>query len=627
MNILLVEDQDDSRHALSRLIAMRGHKVTQVATAEEAERALTTESFPFLILDWVLPGKSGVDLCRELRARQDGDEMFILLVTAKADHADLEMALEAGANDYLTKPIDVALLNVRLAVAERQIRDLTERNQARVALQQSARTLTDILENTTDGFFCLDHAWRFTYVNPQAERLFGRARKELLGGELWQKFPELRNTPFEENYRRVMANQTPAEFEACEPNGTTRWFEVHAYPSGGGVSALFRDVTERKRAEDDRLTKGKIESLGTLAGGIAHDLNNILTVISGNIGLAQLEAPSEEKNLFACLAKASQAAQEAAHMSSQLLTFSKGGSPVKKVVRMSELLAKSAHFSLHGSNLRAEVDIPPDLWTTEVDPAQIEQVINALMINAREAMPFGGTVDISARNIELENKPGALLPGGRYVKVAIADHGGGVPSDIATKIFDPYFTTKSVSSGLGLSISFSVVKKHGGMLHLEQSSPSGAVFSFYLPAARAEPAVIKPIGDGPGMPSPLQRILVMDDEEGIRELTSQLLNTLGYEVTAVTDGVEAVSTYERAMRRGENFRAVILDATIRGGMGGLATIARLRNIDPSVVAIICSGYSDEAALAEFLQYGFRGALPKPFTRRDLADVLQRACMN
>ena len=627
MNILLVEDQDDSRQALSRLIAMRGHKVTQVATAEEAERALTTESFPFLILDWVLPGKSGVGLCRELRARQDGDEMFILLVTAKADHADLEMALEAGANDYLTKPIDLALLNVRLAVAERQIRDLTERNQARVALQQSARTLTDILENTTDGFFCLDHAWRFTYVNPQAERLFGRARKELLGGELWQKFPELRNTPFEENYRRVMANQTPAEFEACEPNGTTRWFEVHAYPSGGGVSALFRDVTERKRAEDDRLTKGKIESLGTLAGGIAHDLNNILTVISGNIGLAQLEAPSEEKNLFACLAKASQAAQEAAHMSSQLLTFSKGGSPVKKVVRMSELLAKSAHFSLHGSNLRAEMDIPPDLWTTEVDPAQIEQVINALMINAREAMLSGGTVDISARNIELENKPGALLPGGRYVKVAIADHGGGVPPDIATKIFDPYFTTKSVSSGLGLSISFSVVKKHGGMLHLEQSSPSGAVFSFYLPAARAEPAVIKSIGDGHGMPSPLQRILVMDDEEGIRELTSQLLNTLGYEVTAVTDGVEAVNTYERAMRRGENFQAVILDATIRGGMGGLATIARLRNIDPSVVAIICSGYSDEAALAEFLQYGFRGALPKPFTRRDLADVLQRACMN
>src|SRR6184192_2577525 len=623
MNILLVEDQDDSRKTLSRLIGMRGHKVTQVATAEEAERVLAADSFPFLILDWMLPGKSGIDLCRELRARQDGDEMFILLVTGKTDRADLEMALEVGANDYLTKPIDLSLLNVRLAVAERQIRDLTERNQARVDLQQSARTLTDILENTTDGFFALDHAWRFTYVNPQAERLFGRARKELLGGELWQKFPELRNTPFEENYRQVMANQTPVEFEACEPNGTPRWFEVHAYPSGGGVSAFFRDVTERKRAEDDRLTKGKIESLGTLAGGIAHDLNNILTVISGNIGLAQLEAPVEEKSLLGCLAKASQAAQEAAHMSSQLLTFSKGGSPVKKVVRMPELLAKSAHFSLHGSNLRAEMVIPPDLWPTEVDSTQIEQVINALMINAREAMPSGGTVDISASNVKLDDKPGALLPGGRYIKVAITDHGGGVPADMATKIFDPYFTTKPVSSGLGLSISFSIVKKHGGMLHLEQSSPAGAVFAFFLPAAKAEPAVVRNIPNS-GLPCSLQRILVMDDEEGIRELTSQLLNTLGYEVTAVTDGVEAVNTYERAMRRGENFQAVILDATIRGGMGGLATISRLRNIDPSVVAIICSGYSDEAALAEFLQYGFRGALPKPFTRRDLADVLQRA---
>src|SRR5207245_7691042 len=211
---------------------------------------------------------------------------------------------------------------------------------------------------------------------------------------------------------------------------------------------------------------------------------------------------------------------------SQLLTFSKGGSPVKKVVRMPELLAKSAHFSLHGSNLRAEMVIPPDLWPTEVDSTQIEQVINALMINAREAMPSGGTVDISARNIELDDKPGALLPGGRYIKVAIADHGSGVPVDMATKIFDPYFTTKPVSSGLGLSISFSIATKHGGMLHLEQSSSSAAVSACSLPAATSEPAAYTKILTG-RVPSTSQRILVVDDEEGIRELTSQLLNTLG----------------------------------------------------------------------------------------------------
>src|SRR5437762_6428626 len=395
MNILLVEDEDDSRKTLSRLIGMRGHKVTQVATAEEAERAMATETFPFLILDWMLPGKSGIDLCRELRARQDGDELFILLVTGKTDRADLEMALEAGANDYLTKPIDLSLLNVRLAVAERQIRDLTERNQARIALQQSARTLTDILENTTDGFFALDYAWRFTYVNPEAEALFGRSRKELLGGELWQKFPELRGTPFEQNYRQVMAEQAPVEFEACDPRGT-KWFEVHAYPSGGGVSAFFRDVTERKRAEDDRLTKGKIESLGTLAGGIAHDLNNILTVISGNIGLAQLDLPTQSSSLHTFLSKAGQAAQHAARLSSQLLTFSKGGTRLKKVALVADLVRHAAEFSLHGSNLRAAIEIEDQLGKADIDVAQVEQVINALMINAREAMPIGGSVNVSA---------------------------------------------------------------------------------------------------------------------------------------------------------------------------------------------------------------------------------------
>src|SRR5882724_9900934 len=624
MKILLVEDHPGSRRNLQRLIAKRGHDVTAVSSAEEAEAELAAQSFPFLILDWMLPGKSGVDLCRELRTRPDGDAMFILLVTAKADTEDLEQALEAGANDYLTKPLDLGLLSVRISVAERQIRELAERNQARAALIESARTMTNILEKTTDGFFAVDSDWKLTYINAEAEKMVRCKREDVLGHVLWEQFPWLIGSIFQTNFERVMAERVGIEFEGADATGKI-WYDVHAYRSNGGISVFIRDVSERKKSETERLTTSKLESLGTLAGGIAHDLNNILTVISGNIGLAQIEAPSEEKNLFACLAKASQAAQEAAHMSSQLLTFSKGGSPVKKVVRMSELLAKSAHFSLHGSNLRAEMDIPPDLWPTEVDPTQIEQVINALMINAREAMLSGGTVDISARNVKLDDKPGALLPGGRYIKVAIADHGGGVPVDMATKIFDPYFTTKPVSSGLGLSISFSIVKKHEGMLHLEQSSPAGAVFAFYLPAARAEPAVVKNVPNS-GLPSTLQRILVMDDEEGIRELTSQLLNTLGYEVTAVTDGVEAVNTYERAMRRGENFQAVILDATIRGGMGGLATISRLRNIDPSVVAIICSGYSDEAALAEFLQYGFRGALPKPFTRRDLADVLQRAVM-
>ena len=623
MKILLVEDDADGRRGLQRLIERRGHEVTAVGSAEEAEEKLCADSFPFLILDWMLPGKSGLELCCELRAQPRGDEMFILLVTARQDTEDLEKALEAGANDYLTKPLNLELLNVRLSVAERQIRELIERNHARTALEESACAMADILENTTDGFFAVDSEWKFTFVNSEAEKLLVRTRVALIGQALWKQFPELNGSAFESNFRRVVAEQVPIEFEASDAAGRV-WFEMHAYPSGTGMSVFFRDVSERKSTEEKRLTMSKLESLGTLAGGIAHDLNNILTVISGNIGLAQLEAPGDTHSLLSYLSKAGQAAQHAARLSGQLLTFSKGGAPLKRVTSISELLQRATEFSLYGSNLRAELDIPRELWKADVDSGQIEQVINALVINAREAMPHGGVIRISAQNVAVEDKPDAFLRPGRYVKIAVADRGGGVPQERAPKIFDPYFTTKPAASGLGLAISYSIVKKHGGFLHLESSSPEGSTFAFYLPAADEQREREGSSGTERPLQFNQQRVLVMDDEEAIRDLTAELLGTLGYEVASAPDGAEAVKLYERALRRGKNFHAVILDATIRGGMGGVATIERLRDIDPHVTAIICSGYSDEAALSEFLAYGFRGALPKPFTRRELADVLQRA---
>jgi two-component system, cell cycle sensor histidine kinase and response regulator CckA len=623
MRILLVEDHAESRRLLQRLIERRGHEVVGVGSAEEAEQEIARQPFQFLILDWMLPGKSGVDLCRELRAAPGGDELFILLVTARDDAEDLELALEAGANDYLTKPLDSARLNVRLSVAERRIRALIERNQARFELQETVGKMTDILEKTSDGFLAVDRNWKFTFVNRQAEKLLQRRRQDLIGKDFWMEFPEFTLDVFEKNYRRAMSEQVAVEFEASDSTGKT-WFELLAYPSGGGVSVFLRDVTERKRMEAERLTTSKLESLGTLAGGIAHDLNNILTVISGNIGLAQIEAPNGAAGLLSFLSKAGQASQHAAHLSNQLLTFSKGGTPVKRVVLIADLVTQAAEFALYGSNLRAESDIAGDLWNVAIDPGQIEQVINALVLNAREAMARGGTVKVCAHNIQFDDSPSALLPPGRYVKVAIADNGAGIDDAVVAKIFDPYFTTKPSATGLGLAISYSIVKKHGGLLHLERTSSSGSVFAFYLPATDAEVHAPAPTLANQIFNFNHQRVLVMDDESAIRDLTSDLLSTLGYKVTAVPDGMEAVRTYEHAMRRGENFQAVILDATIRGGMGGVATIERLRNLDPNVTAIICSGYSDEAALAEFLTYGFRAALPKPFTRHELANVLQRA---
>src|SRR2546430_1805953 len=623
MRILLVEDHPESRTTLRRLIEQRGYEVVAVGSAEEAEIELAKQPFPFLILDWMLPGKSGVDLCRELRSGPNGDEFFILLVTARDDTQDLEQALEAGANDYLTKPIDPALLNVRLSVAERRIRALIERNQARAELQEAVHKMTDILEKTSDGFFAVDRDWKFTFVNRQAEKLLDRRRQDLIGKDFWMEFPEFTQDVFEENYRRAMSEQVAVEFEAGDTSGKV-WFELLAYPSGGGVSVFLRDVTDRKRVEEERLTTGKLESLGTLAGGIAHDLNNLLTVISGNIGLAQIEAPGRPANLLSFLSRAGEAAQHAAQLSNQLLTFSKGGTPLKRVASVSDLVTQAAEFSLHGSNLRAELDIQAGLWRSPVDPAQIEQVINALIINAREAMPSGGIVRVSARNLEIDANSGLPIRPGRYVKVQVADNGGGIEKRLVTKIFDPYFTTKSTGTGLGLSISYSVVKKHGGLLHLERTSADGSTFTFYLPATDSEPPVPEATLENEIFSFNHQRVLVMDDEAAIRDLTSELLGTLGYKVTTAPDGAEALKKYELAMRTGETFQAVILDATIRGGMGGVATMERLRDLDPNVTAIICSGYSDDAALAEFLTYGFRAALAKPFTRHEMANVLQRA---
>lgn len=625
MRILLVEDHLSSRTQLKGVLERRGHEVTAVASAEEAERELSSQTFPFLILDWMLPGKSGIDLCRDVRSNTPNDSAFILLVTARSDTHDLEQALAAGANDYLTKPLDLGLLQVRLSVAERRIAELHERAHARAELQDTLKRMVEVLENTSDGFFALDRDWRFSYLNAQAEVLLGRSRAELLGRDVRSEYPSFSGSVFEQNYNRVMQEQIAVEFEAVDSQSGKTCFEVKAYPNGGGISVFFRDISERKRVEEERFTTAKLESLGTFAGGIAHDLNNILTVISGNIGLAQIEAPSDGRVLLSALAKAGKAAQHAARLSGQLLTFSKGGAPVKKVGSVADVLRQTAEFSLYGSNLHAELNLPEDLWQAEMDRGQIEQVVNALLINTREAMPHGGKVVVSACNADLEDNTASSLPPGHYIKVTISDSGGGIDDQLVNKIFDPYFTTKPTGSGLGLSIGYSIVKKHGGILLLEGSSSEGSTFAFYLPAADRSPIQSDLFATEALLPFDQQRVLVMDDEPAIRDLTTQLLGSLGYQATAVPDGQEALRTYERALRRGEHFQAVILDATIRGGMGGVATIERLRTLDPNVTAIICSGYSDEAALSEFLAYGFRGALPKPFSREELAEVLERAC--
>ena len=343
-----------------------------------------------------------------------------------------------------------------------------------------------------------------------------------MGGELWEKFPELCGTPFEKNYRRVMAQQEPMEFEASDP-AEKKWFEVHCYPSGGGVSAFFRDVTERKRSEDERLTTGKLESVGTLAGGIAHDLNNILTVISGNIGLAQLEAPGDAKDLLTYLSKAAQAAQHAAHLSSQLLTFSKGGAPVKRVIDITRNLTKAIEFALHGSNVRAEIDIPPEPLAGRSGLGPNRAGDERADVNAREAMLGGGTVEITARNVPPRKQNRCVAArrtlfenlGGRSGWRCPREHrDDGFSIRISQQnrpAVDSVFPSAFLSS-----------RNTAGCCIWNSSSSTGAVFTFYLPAAKLEVIPLETDGTSAGLHLNNQRVLVMDDEAGIRDLTSQL---------------------------------------------------------------------------------------------------------
>jgi nitrogen-specific signal transduction histidine kinase/CheY-like chemotaxis protein len=388
---------------------------------------------------------------------------------------------------------------------------------------------------------------------------------------------------------------------------------------------FLTDITHRKRLEEEQQRVEKLESVGLLAGGIAHDFNNILGAILGNISLARIVAvPGSE--LHNSLEQAEKASQRAKRLTQQLLTFSKGGAPVTKLAPLTELLRDTASFALHGSRVKCLFSIPSDLWHAEIDTGQVSQVIHNLVINAQQAMPDGGRIELRAENIALSETQnlGSELPlkKGNYIRIAVTDHGTGIPAEHLEKIFDPFFTTKQRGSGLGLATSFSIARQHGGHLSAESEPGSGSTFYLYLPASmetadmeREEKGVMKPAAEA--------RILVMDDEQGIREIAGRMLRHLGYtDIDLAADGAEAIKMYKAAMKSGNPYTVAILDLTIAGGMGGKDTVRKLLKIDANVKAIVSSGYADDSAMAEYRGYGFSGMVAKPYTLEELGKALQ-----
>jgi signal transduction histidine kinase len=383
-------------------------------------------------------------------------------------------------------------------------------------------------------------------------------------------------------------------------------------------AALVEQMAERQRMEDELLKVRKIESVGVFAAGIAHDFNNLLTGILGYISLAQLVAQMDTK-VIAYLTEAEQACQRATALTQQLLTFAKGGAPVRHTVSLVELLKESVGFALRGANVRGDIQIAADLWPVDVDAGQINQVIHNIVLNAVQAMPGGGTVAVRAENIVFEAGAPFPLREGQYVKITIQDYGCGILKEVLSNIFDPYFTTKAEGSGLGLTTAYAIVTKHDGYITVTSEVGLGTTVVIFLPAS---PQALVSAQTHPPIPlSGSGRILVMDDEEMIRNLLRKLLETLGYTVECVQDGAEAVTVYQHAQAAGQPFAIVILDYTIPGGMGGLETLNRLRAIDPQVKALISSGYANNPVMAAWAYYGFSGVVAKPYTIAQLQETL------
>jgi len=384
---------------------------------------------------------------------------------------------------------------------------------------------------------------------------------------------------------------------------------------------LCREIVERKRAEDELIKAQKLESLGVFAGGIAHDFNNILTSILANLSFARMQL-SPSHTISKRLEECEKATVRASELTRQLLTFARGGEPVKKLIDPAPLIREAASFVLRGSTVRSIVDLPADLWCLEADAGQLSQSLHNLLINAAQAMANGGEVTVRGANESLDADNPHRLPLGDYIRITIEDHGCGISRENLARIFDPYFTTKSQGSGLGLASVYSIVKRHGGTVGISSTLGVGSSFDIHLPASPGK----RPEGAAVKVTAELHaggRILIMDDEDFIRAIATEILQYKGYEVASCADGREAVDLYRSARQCNVPYAAVILDLTIPGGMGGKEAAALILELDPDAVLIVSSGYSNDTVIANYQNYGFSGSISKPFDADTLARELER----
>ena len=622
--ILVVEDEGIIAQDIQNTLKKLGYAVPAIAYSGKEGIEKAQEIQPDLVLmDIVLGGGiDGIEAAEQIRRRF---HIPVVYLTAYADEKTLQRAKITEPFGYILKPFEEKELYITIEMA-------LYKHEMERRLKESQQWLTTTLKSIGDAVIATDINGCVIFMNPIAESLTGWKQKEASGKHLKKVFNiinEKTGKQVDDPVTRVLregivvglANHTLL----ISKDGTRRSIDDSGAPikdENGkiiGVVLVFRDVSEKRRIEQELMKADKLNSLGILAGGIAHDFNNILTAILGNIILAKEFTRPGEK-IYERLIEAEKASLRAKDLAQQLLTFSSGGAPIKKTMFISELLKESALFALSGSNVQCEFSISNNLWAVEIDEGQINQAINNLIINAIQSMPEGGRIKLTAENVtvsEGEKK-------GRYVKISIVDQGIGIPKEHLPKIFEPYFTTKQKGSGLGLAIVYSIIRKHDGYIEVETELGVGTTFKVYLPAS------LKNVFMRKGLKEKIQtgkgKILVMDDEELVRKVVGEMLVFLGYEVEFAKEGIEAIELYKKAKAQGQPFDAIIMDLTIPKGMGGKETINKLLEIDPTVKAIVSSGYSTDPVMTEFTKYGFKGFIIKPFKIKELGEVLYRVIM-
>lgn len=568
---------------------------------------------------------------------------FLALLERILMHSSQQEGLELD-HDFPGLGRRVMLLNARWVYEEKgetdrillAMSDITERKRAEEALAAEKERLAVTLWNIGEGVIVADVRGSIVLMNRTAEQLTGWSATEAIGREITEVY-----RTEDESTRKPCANPVAqilhrgslrdrvrhrlliSRDRSERPLGETLAPVRDSRGDIIGVVIVFRDLTTERRIEEDLAKNERLESIGVLAGGIAHDFNNILTAIEGNIIVAKAHLKEDHK-AFERLVEAEKAAYRARNLTRQLLTFARGGKPVKRVLNPGEIIRESTLFALSGSTIRPELVVPEDLWQIEGDVEQLKQVIHNLVSNADQAMPDGGRLVVSAENVVLGDDELVNLGGGRYVRLTVSDTGPGIPKEHLTKIFEPYFTTKQSGSGLGLTVAHSIVRDHGGSIEVDTRPGFGTRFMVYLPATSRIASPPPETRDHPVGGD--ERVLWMDDEEMIREVGSEMLRVLGYQGTFTRDGEETLSVFKQAIADGIPFQAVILDLTTVNGVGGVETLRRLLEIDHRVRAIVCSGYSNDPVLANYREYGFLGVLPKPFSLQDLDTQLRRVLM-